>query len=82
LGRPSTSLESGPSRFTRKIRDAEHQRGEWSHLEIGVAGGALTVRVNDEIVNAGTGPVGRRGRIAIQSAGVPIHCRNERITRL
>jgi hypothetical protein len=60
----------------------EKQFGEWNQYEITCNGGDITLVVNGKTVNEGRGGELRKGRIALQSEGVPIEFKDIEIKSL
>lgn len=69
-------------RNTRHTHPAELPVGEWNEYEIIVNGGEITLIVNGEVLNRGTGAEVVAGAIALQSEGTPIQFRNIRLVPL
>lgn len=70
---PRHRLSTGPN---------EKPVGEWNQYEITVNGDKVTLKVNDKIVNDGTGAEAFSGKICLQSEGAEVHFRNIRLTPL
>lgn len=60
----------------RLVPDVENPLGEWNRMEIICKGDAVTIWVNNELVNHGYQGSADSGHIALQSEGAPIHFRN------
>lgn len=58
----------------------EKPEGEWNQYEITVTGDHVKLVVNGQLVNEGTNPDIKRGRILLQSEGAPIEFRNIELT--
>lgn len=58
----------------------EKPLGEWNEYEITVHKDKITLKVNGEVLNEGTGADEVGGKICLQSEGVPIEFRNVRLT--
>ena len=56
--------------------DSEKPIGQWNRMEIVCRGREIAVRVNGVLVNHATECSDVKGRIALQSEGLPIHFRN------
>ncbi|MGH9390769.1 MAG: 3-keto-disaccharide hydrolase, partial [Vicinamibacteria bacterium] len=56
--------------------------GEWIEYEITVDGGKVSLKVNGEVLNDGTGGEEVAGKICLQSEGAVIQFRNIRIKEL
>jgi hypothetical protein len=89
------SLEGDPERFKviesekigtfnalPKMKAMEKPPGEWNHYDIKVTGPDITVKINGELVNEGTGLDMLAGPIGLQSEGGEIHFRKLRLTEL
>jgi len=61
---------------------SERPIGEWNRMEIECRGDEIKVWVNGALVNHATRASERRGAIALQSEGAPIHFRNIHLTPL
>jgi len=70
----------------RRIRnltdDSERPAGEWNEMVIECKGSAITVWVNGDLVNHGTGCTARRGQIAVQAEGAACEFRKIQLTPL
>lgn len=62
--------------------DSEKPPGEWNEMVIECRGDAITVWVNGDLVNAGTGCTARAGKIALQAEGAPAEFRKLALTPL
>lgn len=71
------------SRHYFRTKDGvEKPLGEWNQYEIVCEGGTVTLKVNGETVNVGTGAEIPKGKILLQSEGTPIEFRNIEIKPL
>jgi hypothetical protein len=61
---------------------SEKPAGEWNEMVIECRGDAITVWVNGDLVNAGTGCTARAGKIAVQAEGTPAEFRRLELTPL
>jgi len=81
-----TEIAGDPARTSGrrivKSHAAERPVGEWNEYEIIVNGGEITLIVNGEVLNHGTGAEVVAGTIALQSEGTPIQFRNIRLVPL
>jgi hypothetical protein len=59
----------------RGVQDVESPAGEWTRLEVVVDDERITNIVNGRVVNVGTAPSLKEGRIIIQSEGAEIYVR-------
>ena len=57
-------------------KDIEKPVGEWNRYEITCRGNEIELRINDRLVNRGTGAESVKGSIILQSEGAEIHFRN------
>ncbi|MDP6543978.1 MAG: DUF1080 domain-containing protein [Phycisphaerae bacterium] len=64
-----------------KTEAAEKPAGQWNSYKIIAEGPAVTLIVNDRIVNKATRSATASGKICITSEGTPIYLKNIRITR-
>lgn len=62
------------------VRHVQKPTGEWNELEIECANDRITVKVNDEVVNEGTGAKIVAGKICLRNQSTTIEFRNLRIT--
>ena len=69
-------------RNTRHVVNAEKPLGEWNRYDIFFQDEHVTLVVNGQFVNSATAVSQRKGRICLQSEGVPIEFRRIRITPL
>ena len=69
-------------RWLNMTDGAEKPIGEWNTMKIRAEGGKVTVWVNGEKVNEGTGCTAVKGAICLQSEGAEIHFRNVELTPL
>lgn len=75
VGHPD-SARSFPTR--RLVRPA----GEWNHYRVRAVGGAVTLWVNGEEVNGGTGCSPATGYLALEAEGAPVEFRKMRLREL
>jgi hypothetical protein len=61
---------------------SEHAPGEWNRMVIECRGNAITIWVNGDLVNAGTGCTADHGQIAIQAEGAACEFRGLVLTPL
>lgn len=73
------SEKIGNFHAVKKIKDLELEPGEWNHMRIKVLGDTVTVHVNGELANEGSGIDVLAGPIGLQSEGSEIHFRNIRL---
>ncbi|MCC7396413.1 MAG: DUF1080 domain-containing protein [Planctomycetes bacterium] len=70
----------------RRIRNltdgSEQPLGEWNRMVIECRGNSITVWVNDDLVNAGTGCTADHGQIALQAEGAECEFRKLELQRL
>jgi len=59
-----------------KLKDTEKPHGEWNKVEVIVKDGKITHKMNGEIVNTGSNPSVKTGKIVLQSEGAEIYYRN------
>ena len=62
--------------------DSEKPPGEWNEMVIECRGDAVSVWVNGDLVNAGTGCTARAGKIALQAEGAAAEFRKLELTPL
>jgi hypothetical protein len=62
-------VDGGNRRIVNLTDGSEKPAGEWNTMVIECRGDAVTVWVNDTLVNQGTNCTARRGRIALQAEG-------------
>ncbi len=73
----------GKARRIQNLTDSsEKPVGEWNTMVIDAVGRSITVWVNGELVNQGTGATADRGRIALQAEGSEVEFRKIALTRL
>ena len=66
----------------RFAEDIEKPLGEWNSADIRCEGDKITVIINGQLVNKGTGSMFSEGSIALQCEGAPIEFRNITLTPL
>jgi len=59
----------------RGVQDVESPAGQWTRIEVIVEDDRLTNIVNGRVVNVGTNPTLREGRILLQSEGAELYIR-------
>jgi hypothetical protein len=74
--------EPGSAVRAVKTADAEKPHGQWNTIEVISQNGSLIHKVNGVVVNQGSDPEPRRGRILLQSEGAEIVFRRVEITPL
>jgi len=62
--------------------DSEHAKGEWNEMVIECRGDTISVWVNGDLVNVGTGCTASEGRIALQAEGAECEFRRVELTPL
>lgn len=89
---PETSIDIDRARFDLDNKDKRHYwrigkddpiekpAGEWNDYEIRAVEGDLTLIINGKKVNEGTKASLKKGRIALQSEGTPIHFKDLELT--
>jgi hypothetical protein len=77
---PADRIDRGTPRHRLRARTNEMPIGEWNRYEITCNGDRISLKVNGEVVNEGTGAEEVPGKIALQSEGAEIHFRNIRLT--
>lgn len=84
-----TQLQTPPERIdpnnpNHRLRTRTNEKpiGEWNTYEITCNGDRITLKVNGEVLNEGTGAEVVPGKIALQSEGTEIHFRNIRLIPL
>ena len=82
LNTPPARVDRGTPRHRLRTRTNEKPIGEWNQYEITVDGDRITLKVNGEVLNEGTGAEEAPGKIALQSEGGEIQFRNIRLTPL
>ncbi|HEX5471098.1 MAG TPA: family 16 glycoside hydrolase [Lacipirellulaceae bacterium] len=65
-----------PTKFVQK------PAGQWNKLEVEGVGDRISVKINDELVNEGTGTKILAGRISLRNQSTAIELRNIRLLRL
>jgi hypothetical protein len=80
LDTPPERVDRGTPRHRLATKSNEKPIGEWNEYEITVDGGRVSVKVNGQVLNAGTNAEEVPGKIALQSEGSEIHFRNIRLT--
>jgi hypothetical protein len=75
VGSPQSS-RSFPTQ--RRVRPA----GEWNHYRVRAVDGVVTLWVNGEEVNAGSGCVPSSGYLALEAEGAPVEFKNMRLREL
>jgi hypothetical protein len=65
-----------------RFKSNEKPVGEWNQYEIVFDRDKITLKINGEVVNEGTGAEEVPGKIALQSEGVEIHFRDIRLVPL
>lgn len=79
LQTPADRIDPQTPRHRLRTRTNEKPIGEWNAYEITCDGDRITLKVNGEVVNEGTGAEVVPGKIALQSEGAEIHFRNIRL---
>ena len=69
-------------RWPNTTDGSEKPVGEWNTMKIRAAGDKVSVWVNGEKVNEGTGCTAQKGAICLQSEGAEIHFRKVQLTPL
>src|ERR1051326_6911630 len=82
LNTPPARVDRGTPRHRLRTRTNEKPIGEWNQYEFTVDGDRITLKVNGEVLNEGTGAEEAPGKIALQSEGGEIQFRNIRLTPL
>lgn len=82
LETPPERVDKGTPRHRIAVRSNEKPIGEWNTYEITVNGDKISLKVNGDVLNEGTGAEAFRGYICLQSEGSEIHFRNIRLTPL
>jgi hypothetical protein len=81
--KPIARFGKGPWRDVIGYRDpngdVERPHGEWNDVELVVRGDTVRHYVNGKLVNEGTNPFPREGRIVFQSEGAELYFRNIRL---
>jgi hypothetical protein len=80
LDTPPERVDRGTPRHRLATKSNEKPIGEWNEYEITVDGGRVSLKVNGQVLNAGTNAEEVPGKIALQSEGSEIHFRNIRLT--
>jgi len=79
---PEERVDRGTPRHRLRTKTNEKPVGEWNQYEITCDNERITLKVNGEVLNEGTGAEAFAGKIALQSEGAEIHFRNIRLTPL
>lgn len=79
---PEDRIDKGTPRHRFHTKANEKPVGEWNEYEITVNGGKITLKVNGEVLNEGTGAEEIPGKICLQSEGAEIHFRNIRLWQI
>jgi hypothetical protein len=79
LETPAERIDQRTPRHRLRARTSEKPVGEWNQYEITCDGDRISLKVNGELVNVGTGAEVVPGKIALQSEGAEIHFRNIRL---
>lgn len=79
LDTPADRVDQKTPRHRNHVKPNEKPVGEWNEYEITVDGGKVTLKVNGEVLNEGTGAEELAGKICLQSEGAAIQFRNIRI---
>ena len=79
---PEERVDKGTPRHRNRIKTNEKPVGEWNAYEITCDGDRVTLTVNGEVLNEGTGAEEWAGKIGLQSEGSEIHFRNIRLIPL
>lgn len=84
LETPKERYDPDPKRSTHRlhVKANEKSPGEWNTYEITVNKGNVTLKVNGEVLNSGTGAEEVAGKICLQSEGGPIQFRKVHINEL
>jgi hypothetical protein len=82
LQTPSERVDPNNPNHRLRTRTNEKPIGEWNTYEIICNGDKITLKVNGEVLNEGTGAEVVPGKIALQSEGAEIHFRNIRLIPL
>lgn len=75
---PAQHDPAQPRRFLR-LAGEEKPVGQWNHFSITCKGDTLRIELNGKLTVAGAKASLRKGRIALQSEGVPVEFRNIRL---
>jgi hypothetical protein len=77
------SIDGDRGRRILNLTDgSEKPAGEWNQMTIECRGDTITVWVNGDLVNAGTGCTARSGKIAVQAEETPAEFRKLELTPL
>jgi hypothetical protein len=71
---------AGKSVASKRFNDAAKPFGEWNSIEIICKNDSITQKLNNVIVNQGTSPSTKSGRILLQYEGFPIDFKDIEIT--
>jgi hypothetical protein len=82
LTTPEERVDKSAPRHRLRTRTNEKPIGEWNTYEITCDRGRITLKVNGEVLNEGTGAEEVAGKIGLQSEGSEIHFRNIRLIPL
>jgi hypothetical protein len=82
LDTPPDRVDQKTPRHRNHTKPNERPLGEWNEYEITVDGGKVSLKVNGEVLNEGTGGEEVAGKICLQSEGAVIQFRNIRIKEL
>ena len=84
LDTPKERYDKNPKRQRHRIhlKANEKKPGEWNAYDITVNRGEVSLKVNGEVINGGTGAEEIAGKICLQSEGSVIQFRNIRIKEL
>jgi hypothetical protein len=82
LETPADRVDRAMPRHRLRTRSNERPIGEWNEYEITCDGDRISLKVNGELLNEGTGAEVVPGKIALQSEGAEIHFRNIRLMPL
>jgi hypothetical protein len=82
LDTPEERVDKGTPRHRLRTKTNEKPIGEWNQYEIICDRDKITLKVNGETLNEGTGAEVVPGKIGLQSEGAEIHFRNIRLIPL
>lgn len=82
LTTPADRVDPKAERHRLHVKANEKPVGEWNTYEITVDGGKVSLKVNGEVLNEGTGAEAVAGKICLQSEGAPIQFRTVAIKKL
>jgi hypothetical protein len=82
LDTPPDRVDPKAARHRLKVKANEKPLGEWNEYEITADKDKVTLKVNGEVLNEGTGAEEVAGPVLLQSEGAPIEFRNIRIKEL